>query len=115
MSTSSTCSPRLVSASGTIGPRSTPAMESVRRYVQARLPRGAEASIALETGLAHRRVADEVEGVKALSADVLFASLVHLSLEDRLRAADHLMHPLGLHATAREPEPIDATAPRGNG
>lgn len=91
-----TSPPRLVSASGTIGPRSTPGMESVRRYVQARLPRGAEASIALETGLAHRRVADEVEGVKALSADVLFASLLHLDLEDRLRLLAYVCGPLGL-------------------
>ena len=76
--------------------------EAIRRFIQAHAPHGIQSAVALETGRSRSRVAEEVEGHKALSLDVALAMGGALSLPDRLRLGAHLLEPWGLSVYATE-------------
>lgn len=102
MSTLGTCGERGQTAIGTSAPNSRRG-ETARRFLQSRIPRGADPEIGLESARSVRRVYDEMEGRgAALSLDVALAATRHLPLEDRLRLATFWLEPLGLR-----PEPLN--------
>ena len=109
MSMQGRCVPRLVDSRGISAPNSAD-VDAVRRFLQARLPHGTQGAIALECGKTRARVAEEIEGTKALSLDVFALAVAALHLEDKLRVVAHVLEPMGLRPEPLSIEPIDGVA-----
>lgn len=104
------CAERGLTAIGTSAPNSRRG-ETSRRFLQSRVPRGADPEIGLEAARAVSRVYAEMEGRgAALSLDVALAAARHLELEDRLRLVQFWLDPLGLHVTVSDVAPIEVTS-----
>lgn len=75
----------------------SPGIDLVRRALQMALPKGAQTTIAAATDRSPRRIAHQIEGYNALTADVLVEALRALPEAERIRISRLALAPASLY------------------